>query len=148
MDPVRNPYNPGAWTPPPALVGRDTLIESFRVAVQRATLRKPGQSLMPVGLRGVGKPVLLNRFIEEVQSLGAHAAMIEAPETGNLRQLLAKDARRILLQLDRMGALSEKVKRALRIFRSFSLKLEQDGSAASGPRRQCQVLRRAIVHVS
>jgi len=67
---------------------------------------------MPIGLRGVGKTVLLNRFIDDAQALGAHAVMIEAPEDGNLRQLLAKEARRVLLQFDRAGALSQKVKRA------------------------------------
>jgi len=132
MDPVRNPYSPGAGTPPPALVGRDALIESFRVAVQRTTRGRPGQSLMPIGLRGVGKTVLLNRFIDDAQALGAQAVMIEAPEDGNLRQLLAKEARRILLQLDRIGALSQKVKRALRIFKSFSLKIGPDGSFTAG----------------
>lgn len=132
MDPVRNPYSPGAGTPPPALVGRDALIESFGVTVQRALRLRPGQSLMPIGLRGVGKTVLLNRFNDKAQELGAHAVMIEAPEDGELRQLLAKEARRVLLQLDRLGALSQKVKRALRIFKSFSLKLAADGSFSAG----------------
>jgi hypothetical protein len=132
MDPVRNPYNPGAGTPPPALVGRDALIESFGITVQRAMQGRPGQSLMPIGLRGVGKTVLLNRFIEDASKLGAQAVIIEAPEDGNLRKLLAKEARRVLLQLDRMGALSQKVKRALRIFKSFTIKLEPDGSLSAG----------------
>jgi hypothetical protein len=132
MDPIRNPYSPGAGTPPPALVGRDALIESFGVAVQRAKRGRPGQSLMPIGLRGVGKTVLLNRFIEEADKLGAYAVLIEAPEDGNLRQLLAKEARRLLLNMDRIGALSQKVKRALRIFKSFSLKLGPDGSLSAG----------------
>jgi hypothetical protein len=132
MDPVRNPYNPGAGTPPPALVGRDALIESFGVTVQRAMQGRPGQSLMPIGLRGVGKTVLLNRFIEDATKLGAQAVIIEAPEDGNLRKLLAKEARRVLLHLDRMGALSQKVKRALRIFKSFTIKLDPDGSLSAG----------------
>ena len=132
MDPVRNPFSPGAGAPPPALVGRDALIESFRVVVQRTMRGHPGQSLMPIGLRGVGKTVLLNRFIEDAQALNAQAVMIEAPEDGNLRQLLSKEARRLLLQLDRIGALSQKVKRALRIFKSFSLKIGPDGSLTAG----------------
>lgn len=132
MDPVRNPYSPGAGTPPPALVGRDALIESFGVVVQRALRGRPGQSLMPIGLRGVGKTVLLNRFIDDAQALGAQAVMIEAPEDGNLRQLVAKEARRLLLQLDRIGALSQRVKRALRVFKSFSLKIGPDGSFTAG----------------
>jgi AAA domain len=87
---------------------------------------------MPIGLRGVGKTVLLNRFIEDATRLGAQAVIIEAPEDGNLRALLAKEARRVLLHLDRMGALSQKVKRALRIFKSFTIKLEPDGSLSAG----------------
>ena len=78
------------------------------------------------------KTVLLNRFIDDAQALGAQAVMIEAPEDGNLRQLLAKEARRILLRLDQIGALSQKVKRALRIFKSFSLKIGPDGSLTAG----------------
>mgnify|MGYP002072960114 CR=1 FL=1 len=132
MNPVSNPFSPGAGTPPPALVGRDALIETFRVAVQRAMQGRPGQSLMPIGLRGAGKTVLLNRFIEEARALGAHAVLIEAPEDGNLRQLLAREARRVLLQLDRAGALSQAVKRALRVFKSFSITLGPDGSLSAG----------------
>ena len=132
MDPISNPFSPGAGTPPPALVGRDALIATFRVAVQRTMQGRPGQSLMPIGLRGVGKTVLLNRFIEEARALGAHAALIEAPEDGNLRQLLAREARRVLLQLDRAGALSQAVKRALRVFKSFSITVGPDGSLSAG----------------
>jgi AAA ATPase domain len=132
MDPVANPYSPGAGTPPPALVGRDALIASFRVTVQRAMRGQPGQSVMPIGLRGVGKTVLLNRFVEEARALGAQAVLIEAPEDGNLRQLLAKEARRVLLQLDRAGAVSQAVKRALRVFKSFSIKISPDGSFSAG----------------
>lgn len=132
MDPVRNPFNPGAGTPPPALVGRDALIATFRVAVQRTMQGRPGQSLMPIGLRGVGKTVLLNRFIEEARALGANAVLIEAPEDGNLRQLLAREARRVLLHLDRAGALSHAVKRALRVFKSFSITVGPDGSLSAG----------------
>jgi AAA ATPase-like protein len=128
MDPVANPYSPGAGTPPPALVGRDALIASFRVTVQRAMRGRPGQSVMPIGLRGVGKTVLLNRFVETASALGAQAVLIEAPEDGNLRQLLAKEARRVLLHLDRAGAVSQAVKRALRVFKSFSIKLSPDGT--------------------
>ena len=132
MDPVSNPFSPGAGTPPPSIVGRDALIESFKVTVQRAARGQPGQSLMPIGLRGVGKTVLLNRFVEEARGLGAHAVLIEAPEDGNLRQLLAKESRRVLLHLDRIGAVSHAVKRALRVFKSFSIKVSPDGSFSAG----------------
>lgn len=132
MDPLRNPYNPGAGTPPPALVGRDTLIEQFGITVQRARRGIPGQSLMPIGLRGVGKTVLLNRFVNDATALGTMALLIEAPEDGNLRQLLAREARKALLKLDRMGALSSVVKRALRIFKSFTVTVAPDGAVSAG----------------
>lgn len=132
MDPVRNPYSPGAGTPPPALVGRDELIETFRVAVQRAAKGRPGQSLLPIGLRGVGKTVLLNRFIEEADALGAQAVLMEAPEDGDLAELLAKESRRILLKLDKAGAVSTAVKKALRVLKSFTITLRPDGSLSAG----------------
>jgi hypothetical protein len=132
MDPLRNPYNPGAGTPPPALVGRDALIDRFGITVQRARRGVPGQSLMPIGLRGVGKTVLLNRFVSDAAALGTMALLIEAPEDGNLRQLMAKEARKALLKLDRMGAVSSVVKRALRIFKSFTVTVSPDGALSAG----------------
>jgi hypothetical protein len=87
---------------------------------------------MPVGLRGVGKTVLLNRFREEAETLGLQVSLIEAPEDLNLRDLLAKEARRVLLRLDSAGPLSHAVKRALRIFRSFSVTANPDGTFSAG----------------
>ena len=64
MDPLENPYRPGAGTSPPALIGRDELINNFAIAVRRTLGGRPGKSVMPIGLRGVGKTVLLNRFAD------------------------------------------------------------------------------------
>jgi Cdc6-like AAA superfamily ATPase len=72
MDAFDNPFRPGAGTPPPALIGRDELIEKYDVALRRALTGRPGKSLMPIGLRGVGKTVLLNRFQEIARSRLAH----------------------------------------------------------------------------
>ena len=71
MDEVRNPYRPGAGTTPPALIGRDELINEFGITIRRAMARRPGKSVMPIGLRGVGKTVLLNRFAEIAGQEGA-----------------------------------------------------------------------------
>jgi hypothetical protein len=87
---------------------------------------------MPVGLRGVGKTVLLNRFREEAQSLKLHVALMEAPEDLDLRALLSRESRRLLLALDRAGKVSHAVKRALRVFKSFSLTLNPDGGVSLG----------------
>ena len=61
MDPVANPYAPGAGTPPPELAGREELCESVRIAAARIRAGRPAKSLLMIGLRGVGKTVLLDR---------------------------------------------------------------------------------------
>lgn len=87
----------GAGTRPLALRGRDDLIDHFRTAAKRALANQPGKSLMPIGLRGVGKTVLLNRFAEIAEEEGLVVGFIEAPETGDFRRLLVSRLRRIVL---------------------------------------------------
>lgn len=103
MDELDNPFRPGAGSPPPALVGRDALIASFRVTVGRALAGRPGQSVMPIGLRGVGKTVLLNRFAEVAVAEGLQVSYMEAPEAGDFASLLGGQLRKILLGLDSAG---------------------------------------------
>jgi Cdc6-like AAA superfamily ATPase len=62
MDARRNPYAPGAGTPPPELAGRDGIIERAAVALDRICEGRSARSLIFYGLRGVGKTVLLNRI--------------------------------------------------------------------------------------
>jgi len=64
MDRVKNPYVPGAGTPPPELAGRAAILEEANVALSRVRAARPSQSLILVGLRGVGKTVLLVRMRE------------------------------------------------------------------------------------
>jgi hypothetical protein len=128
MDELDNPFRPGAGAPPPALVGRDELIDKFRLTVGRAVRKRPGKSVMPTGLRGVGKTVLLNTFIEVAEQEGLKVGYIEAPETGDLRRLLAVRLRKILLDLDRAGKVSRAVRRALGALGSFTYNLP-DGSS-------------------
>jgi hypothetical protein len=129
MDAFDNPFRPGAGTPPPALVGRDELIEKYDVALRRALTGRPGKSLMPIGLRGVGKTVLLNRFQEIARDQGLRIAFIEASESGNFKRLLVTRLRSVLLELDQ-GAVSRAVKRALGILKSFTYTLP-DGTSVS-----------------
>ncbi|OWY63010.1 hypothetical protein B7486_55390, partial [cyanobacterium TDX16] len=126
MDVQDNPFRPGAGTSPPALEGRDELIDAFGVAARRALSGRPGKSLMPIGLRGVGKTVLLNRFAEIGEAEGMALAFIEAPESGDLRTLLAAKLRSVLLRLDRTGP-TRAVLTALRVLKTFTLQLP-DGS--------------------
>lgn len=129
MDPVSNPFSPGAGTSPPAFVGRDELVVGYQVALRRTIGGRPGKSLMPIGLRGVGKTVLLNRFDQMAQEEGLVSAFIEAPETGDFEHLLAARLRSILLELDR-GSVSAAVKRALGTLKSFSYNLPDGTSIA------------------
>lgn len=126
MDPLENPYRPGAGTAPPALAGRKPLIDEFKLAVARAVRGKPGKSLIPTGLRGVGKTVLLKRFAVEAGDAGAHVASLEASENGAFLAQLSATVRSLLLGLDRLGAASEAIHRALRVLKSFSLTLPGD----------------------
>lgn len=129
MDAVTNPFSPGAGTPPPAFLGRGDLIESYDIAVRRTVAGRPGKSIMPIGLRGVGKTVLLNRFVEMAEEKELVTAFIEAPETGDFKRLLAGKLRSMLLELDR-GSVSQAVKRALGALKSFTYNLP-DGTSVS-----------------
>lgn len=75
---------------------------------------------MLVGLRGVGKTVLLNKVEEIAQSSGYIAAFVETPETKALPELLIPSLRKILLRLDAKEKVNETVKRGLMILKSFA----------------------------
>jgi hypothetical protein len=129
MDPFKNPFRPGAGTPPPALIGRDELIEKYSVALQRTLSGRPGKSVMPIGLRGVGKTVLLNRFEQLARECGLQTGFLEAPDTGEFKRLLATRLRSILVELDQ-GSVSRAVKRAMGTLKSFTYTLP-DGLSIS-----------------
>ena len=130
MDRLQNPYQPGAGTRPPALVGRNELIDGFGVTLRRTLSGRSGKSCMLVGLRGVGKTVLLNRFTEIAGAEGVKVGFIEAPENGDFRTLLAVRLRRILLEWN--SRVSRAVTTALGVLKSFTLKLPGGASIAIG----------------
>jgi hypothetical protein len=124
MDPVRNPFAPGAGTPPPELAGRDELRESLRVALERARIGRPAKSAMLVGLRGVGKTVLLDRIRDDAEAAGIHTIRIEAPEGRSLPALLAPELRQALLRLSQVQAAKDVAIRGLRALAGFVGKLK------------------------
>ncbi|MGQ0598813.1 AAA family ATPase [Aquabacterium sp.] len=124
MDPIRNPFAPGAGTPPPELAGRDALRASLKVALERVRLGRPAKSAMLVGLRGVGKTVLLDRVRVDAEESGIHSIRIEAPEGRSLPAILAPQLRQALLRLSQMEAAKEFAIRGLRALAGFASKLK------------------------
>jgi hypothetical protein len=126
MDPRQNPFAPGAGSQPPELTGRLEMLQQADIALQRIKAGRHAKSFIAVGLRGVGKTVLLNRIREIAEGHGYRTVQVEAHEDKPLAELLAPHLRRVLLELDRLGALNATVKRSLSVFKSFlsSLKLK------------------------
>jgi hypothetical protein len=119
MDRRTNPFAPGAGLQPPELAGRDLLIESATIDMERLLNGKSTKSLLLLGLRGVGKTVLLNRLVEIARELGYETAKVEAPEGGQLPDLLAPELRRILYALDLKAGVGSKMRDAVTVLRNF-----------------------------
>lgn len=124
MDPVRNPYAPGAGTPPPELAGRDDLRETVRIALERVRAGRPSKSILMVGLRGVGKTVLLDSLRDDAESSGIQTLRVEAPEGRSLPAILAPQLRLALLRLSRNDQAKELAQRALRGLAGFAKALK------------------------
>src|SRR6266542_3714879 len=101
MDPIKNPFSPGAGSPPPELVGRDVILEQTRILLGRVRAKRPEKSLLLTGLRGVGKTVLLNEMERIALQDGYRTIPIEAHEDKSLAALLVPHLRRLLFELDR-----------------------------------------------
>ncbi len=124
MDAVQNPYSPGAGTQPPALVGRDDLLENARVALERIRDGRPAKSILMVGLRGVGKTVLLDRMRDNAEASGIVTLRMEAPESRSLPAILAPELRAALLRLSRIGRAKSLAQRALKGLAGFAKALK------------------------
>lgn len=120
MDPVTNPYAPGAGSQPPELAGRDDILERTRITLARVRRGRAAKSFMLVGLRGVGKTVLLNRISEIAEAEGFIAAIVETPENRSLPELVVPVLRKILFRLDTKEKVNETVKRGLMVLKGFA----------------------------
>lgn len=111
MDPVLNPYTPNAGAQPPAVVGRDDLMTSFRILLARLTAGRTSQSMIITGLRGVGKTVLLNNFRKEASA--SNWVVIEAEVTKHdddaFRRNVAGWVRTALFELSPRARWSERL---------------------------------------
>jgi hypothetical protein len=129
MDPIRNPFAPGAGNPPPELAGRNGLLEKARVSLARAKAGRSPKSLVLVGLRGVGKTVLLVRIRDMAEEMGFIAFMLEAHEGKSLPALLIPVLRQALYTIDLSTKAKLNLRRAFRVLKSFigSVKLTVAG---------------------
>ncbi len=119
MDPLNNPFSPGAGTPPPELAGRSDILNHALLTFARIKNRKAEKSILITGLRGTGKTVLLHQIEELANKENYYAFMVEAHEKKSLPEILLPELRRIIFSLDIGEMISYKVKKALRVFKSF-----------------------------
>jgi AAA ATPase-like protein len=119
MDAIRNPFSPGAGSPPPELVGRDAIIEQARILLGRVKENRPEKSILLTGLRGVGKTVLLNEIERMAAKAGYQTVALEAHENKSLAALIVPSLRKLLFELDRVAGAGDKAKRGLSVLKGF-----------------------------
>ncbi len=119
MNPIDNPFAPGAGTPPPELAGRDQLLETISVSTERTRRSLPARSVLLLGLRGVGKTVLLDRIHQNAQREGLATFQIEATERSVLPVALASELHIALLRLSRQKRVRNLTSRAMRVLAGF-----------------------------
>jgi AAA ATPase domain len=120
MDEVANPFAPGAGNPPPELAGRSAILDRASIALRRLLAGRHDKSQLLLGLRGVGKTVLLNKIEQLAEGLGAQTVLIEAPESRRLGEQLVPALRRALLRLDNFEAAKAYTRRGMGALRNFA----------------------------
>jgi hypothetical protein len=114
MNPITNPYTPGAGSPPPELAGRDDLREKVRICLERLRIGNTARSIIMVGLRGVGKTVLLEQMRLDAEAAGFQTVRVEVPEARSLPALLTPALRLAMLRLSQIESAKAYASRALR----------------------------------
>ncbi len=120
MDPIRNPYAPGAGQRPPELAGRDEQLAAFDVVLQRVQKGRPERSLVLTGLRGVGKTVLLNRLRSAAMERGFGTGKWEARPDQDIRRPLAGALHLAVRELAPRHRAPERVDHVLSVLKAFA----------------------------
>ena len=124
MDPIRNPYAPGAGQRPPELAGRDEQLDAFDVVLERVARGRPERSIVLTGLRGVGKTVLLNALRSSAVRAGWGTGKLEARPDQSLRRPLSSAVHQAVRELGPAGGTGD---HALGVIRSFAQREPADG---------------------
>jgi len=127
VDPVLNPYVPGAGRRPAALVGRDDAINSWSVALQRAERGITDQPIVLYGLRGVGKTVLLTQLRHDAEQRGWLAVQVEAGSSSSLREMIGEGLYGPLSDITRPSA-GKRLLKALKTAVSFKASYDATGT--------------------
>lgn len=115
-----NPFEPGAGTKPPELVGRDVLLEDADAAIAKGLKGRPIRGQVFYGLRGVGKTVLLREVSELATKRGALVSDLEAPEKKSLTSILGTNVRKLIVELDKTEQAKEAVAKAAGALQAFA----------------------------
>ena len=129
MDPYRNPFAPGAGSRPPELAGRSAILEMARISCGRAVNGRSARPIMLLGLRGVGKTVLLNEIGRIAEREGLHVSRAESPEGESLARLIFPEMRKVMRSLSGVEAAKHLATRGLKGLRNFAsiFKIEMAG---------------------
>ena len=131
MDPIRNPYAPGAGQRPPELAGRDEQLDAFDVVLERVARGRPERSIVLTGLRGVGKTVLLNALRSAAVRAGWGTGKLEARPDQSLRRPLASAVHQAVRELGPAGVVGD---HALGVVKAFAQR-EPAGGTGRGASR-------------
>jgi hypothetical protein len=132
MRPHDNPYTPNAGARPPALVGRDDLLESFEILLERLRRGHSEQSMLITGLRGVGKTVLLTSFEGQARERGWTTVEAEITKSTDFGARMGQLVRRALFQLAPRVRWKERARRAAAVLKSFQIAVATDGTLSAG----------------
>ncbi|MGB7819902.1 MAG: ATP-binding protein [Ornithinibacter sp.] len=131
MDPVRNPYAPGAGQRPPELAGRDEQLDAFDVVLERVARGRPERSIVLTGLRGVGKTVLLNALRSAAVRSGWGTGKLEARPDQSLRRPLSSALHQAVRELGPAGGVGD---HALGVVKAFAQREPAAGSGRGAPK--------------
>lgn len=129
MDSLSNPYTPNAGASPEIIVGRDDQTRSFTALLTRLSRGRTEQSMIITGLRGVGKTVLLNAFVEIARGAKWEVIELEASkhDDDRFRQAMFSQLRSVLLRLSPRARWTERGRRAAEVLSAFAVSANQDG---------------------
>jgi len=122
MDPIRNPYAPGAGQRPPELAGRDRELDQFDVTLQRVAAGRPERSMVLSGLRGVGKTVLLNALRGQAVKRAWGTGKIEARPDQSIRIPVAQAVHAAVREVAHRHRDPDRVDEVAGVLKAFALR--------------------------